>query len=299
MSPTRYSPVSSGSIRLPTVAASCSASSRTVDAAAAADVQRQAVGAVRARARARTRARRRCTATKSRRCSPSSKTRGGRSFSSRDAKIASTPVYGFESAWRGAVRVEEPQRDRRDAVRGAADEARALLVVLRQRVDRRERRGACAPASAPARGRAAPTRGARAARACAPAARPRRRRPSGTAPRRRRSCSTRRRACATGRLRERLEQHRRAERVRRRVLRDLVHRLADADARGEVDDRVDAVERPAHRVAVAHVADLRARRRRRGSSGRAAAARAPAASGCRARARGGRARAARRRDASR
>ena len=26
--------------------------------------------------------------------------RGGRSFSSRAAKIASTPVYGFDSAWR-------------------------------------------------------------------------------------------------------------------------------------------------------------------------------------------------------
>ncbi len=41
------------------------------------------------------------TETKSRRCRPSSNTRGARSFSSRAAKIASTPVYGFDSACRG------------------------------------------------------------------------------------------------------------------------------------------------------------------------------------------------------
>ena len=38
---------------------------------------------------------------KSRDCSPSSKMIGGRSFSSRDAKIAATPVYGLDSAWPG------------------------------------------------------------------------------------------------------------------------------------------------------------------------------------------------------
>jgi hypothetical protein len=35
---------------------------------------------------------------------------------------------------------------------------------------------------------------------------------------------------------------------------DLVHALADAHRRGEVVDRVDPVERPVHRAAVAHVA---------------------------------------------
>src|SRR5206468_9904700 len=39
-----------------------------------------------------------------------------------------------------AVRVEETQRDSRDPVRIARDEARALLVELRQRIDRREPR---------------------------------------------------------------------------------------------------------------------------------------------------------------
>ena len=38
---------------------------------------------------------------KSRDCSPSSNTIGGRPLSSREAKIAATPVYGFDSAWPG------------------------------------------------------------------------------------------------------------------------------------------------------------------------------------------------------
>src|SRR5204862_431037 len=37
------------------------------------------------------------TSMKSRVCSPSSNTSGGRSFSRREEKIAATPVYGFES----------------------------------------------------------------------------------------------------------------------------------------------------------------------------------------------------------
>ena len=38
---------------------------------------------------------------KSRDCCPSSKISGGMPFSSREAKIAATPVYGFESACPG------------------------------------------------------------------------------------------------------------------------------------------------------------------------------------------------------
>ena len=38
---------------------------------------------------------------KSRDCWPSSKMTGGWPFRSREAKIAATPVYGFESAWPG------------------------------------------------------------------------------------------------------------------------------------------------------------------------------------------------------
>ncbi len=41
------------------------------------------------------------TWTKSRLCSPSSKTIGGRPFIRREEKIAATPVYGFESACLG------------------------------------------------------------------------------------------------------------------------------------------------------------------------------------------------------
>ena len=52
------------------------------------------------------------------------------------------------------------------------------------------------------------------------------------------------------------EQDTGAGRVLARVVRDLVHRLADADAGGEVDDGVDAVERAADGVAVANIADL-------------------------------------------
>ena len=55
---------------------------------------------------------------------------------------------------------------------------------------------------------------------------------------------------------ELLEQRSRAERVDRRVLRNLVHRLSDADARREVHDGVAALERPCDRLAVADVADL-------------------------------------------
>ncbi len=40
------------------------------------------------------------TCTKSRDCSPSSVTSGRLPFKSRELKIAATPVYGFESAWR-------------------------------------------------------------------------------------------------------------------------------------------------------------------------------------------------------
>ena len=38
---------------------------------------------------------------KSRDWRPSSKITGGRPFSRRAAKIAATPVYGFDSAWPG------------------------------------------------------------------------------------------------------------------------------------------------------------------------------------------------------
>ena len=41
---------------------------------------------------------------KSRDCCPSSKMSGGLSFSSRDEKIAATPVYGFDSACPGRRR---------------------------------------------------------------------------------------------------------------------------------------------------------------------------------------------------
>ncbi len=40
------------------------------------------------------------------------------------------------------------------------------------------------------------------------------------------------------------------------VLRHLVHALADPDHRSEVKDGVDAVERTAHGVRIAHVTDL-------------------------------------------
>ena len=53
-----------------------------------------------------------------------------------------------------------------------------------------------------------------------------------------------------------LQHHGRADRVDRGVALDLVHRLADADGGGEMDDVVDALERRADRVVVAHVADL-------------------------------------------
>ena len=66
---------------------------------------------------------------------------------------------------------------------------------------------------------------------------------------------------------------------------DLVHRLADADLGGVVDDRVDAAQRPAQRVGVAHVAEHELGVV--GHVARAAAADAPARPGGRTRARRG------------
>jgi hypothetical protein len=54
---------------------------------------------------------------------------------------------------------------------------------------------------------------------------------------------------------QRLEQHRRAQGVDARVLGDLVHALADADAGGEVHDLVHPLERLAQALGVAHVTD--------------------------------------------
>src|SRR5581483_6490086 len=99
MSPTRDSPVISGSTSLPTTSASCSARSRTVTLRPlpmlTASPSAPSLASASPNARAMS-----CTETKSRRWSPSSKIRGARSFSRREAKIARTPVYGFESAWR-------------------------------------------------------------------------------------------------------------------------------------------------------------------------------------------------------
>ena len=53
---------------------------------------------------------------------------------------------------------------------------------------------------------------------------------------------------------ERVQEDARAERVHARVLGLLVRALADADARGEVDHRVDALERAADDLGVADVA---------------------------------------------
>ena len=51
-----------------------------------------------------------------------------------------------------------------------------------------------------------------------------------------------------------LQQDRGAGVVAADVAFDLVHALADADLGREVEDEVDAAERPVHRVAVPHVA---------------------------------------------
>ena len=56
-------------------------------------------------------------------------------------------------------------------------------------------------------------------------------------------------------LAERFPQNRRAEIVDAGVLGDLVHALADADQRDEVNHCVDAVERARERVGIADVAD--------------------------------------------
>jgi hypothetical protein len=54
-------------------------------------------------------------------------------------------------------------------------------------------------------------------------------------------------------LEQRLEQHGGAGRVRSGVLHELVHALADADAGGEVDDRVDPVQGAPDHVGIAQV----------------------------------------------
>ena len=54
---------------------------------------------------------------------------------------------------------------------------------------------------------------------------------------------------------DRLQHHGGAGRVGSRVLGELVHALPDADARREVDDRVDTPQRLAHDAGVAHVSD--------------------------------------------
>ena len=101
MSPTRYVPVVSGDevgrAQHPrhAPATSCTVTPRPLPTLM---TWPAAAGARSARRQARATS---CTLTKSRRCWPSSKISGGRSLSNRDAKIASTPVYGLDSAWRG------------------------------------------------------------------------------------------------------------------------------------------------------------------------------------------------------
>ena len=121
----------SGSISRPSPRRAACATSSTVIGAARAEVDRVADGVLGLEREHD--ALRRCRETwmKSRDCSPSSKMTGGRPFSRREAKIAATPVYGFESAWPGPVDVEEAQGDGRDAVGGADDEAQLLVVALR------------------------------------------------------------------------------------------------------------------------------------------------------------------------
>jgi hypothetical protein len=161
-----------------------------------------------------------------------------------------------------AEHVEEAQRHGGDPVRGADHQAQPLLVVLAERVHAGERR----PLGL--------GRGERLEHAAAPVARlpvagdELLARPLGVAHERavgrpveplaverhaRRHHEARERAPLRP-LGHRLEQHRGAHVVDARVAGDLVHALADPHRRGEVVDRVDAVERPVHRAAVAHVA---------------------------------------------
>ena len=291
------SPVISGSSSRPTTAPSCVASSRTVTLRAAADVHGEPVGAVvleRERERAR-------------------------DVAHRDEVAALQPVLedprrpvvqqprredrehaGVRIRERlpRAVRVEEPQRDRRDPVRRAGDEAGALLVVLRERVDRREARPLALRRRHRLEPRVVPLARcellARALRRLDLAARCRR----GRAPRRRCSCSTRRRAFARAAPRApRAAPRSRASsptctpRARTSTAR---RRRAPRDARRSRRRRARARSASASRTSPADELDVggeirRAARRRR----------APAGSASRARARGRRARAARRRDASR
>lgn len=55
-------------------------------------------------------------------------------------------------------------------------------------------------------------------------------------------------------LDQRLEQDSRAEIVGRDVALDRVHTLANADFRGEMDDRVHARQRTAHGARITHIA---------------------------------------------
>ena len=100
MSPARNLPVSSGSISLPSTRASAAATLEHGGAPAAADVDRLAVGAV-ALQREPARARDVADVDEVAPLGAVLVDSGARPFSRREAKIASTPVYGFESAWRG------------------------------------------------------------------------------------------------------------------------------------------------------------------------------------------------------
>jgi hypothetical protein len=100
MSPTRYRPVIRGVSGLPSTAAIIRATSATdVDRPLPMLIARPAAWGTSSASRQA------CTTsptlTKSRRWHPSSNTSGARSLSSCEAKIASTPVYGLESACRG------------------------------------------------------------------------------------------------------------------------------------------------------------------------------------------------------
>ncbi len=162
-----------------------------------------------------------------------------------------------------AVGVEEAQGDGGHAVRRAEEQAEPLLLELRERVDRGELRLLRL-------GRRRGAGGRLPVAALELLARPRR---AGAL-----AVDAHARGdeeLADGPLGERLAEHRRPELVGRGVLGRLVHALADADARGEVDDRV------ACRPARGPPCPRRGRRRRRapprGSGSRAACRpRAPA-----------------------
>ena len=154
------------------------------------------------------------------------------------------------------VRVEQPQRDRRHTVRRPGDEARALLVVLRQRIDRGQprplpfrRRHRLEPGEVPVARRELLAR-ALGGLDLLPVARRRR------ALRRRCSCSTRRRAFgpAVRRCASSSDGGRRASsptctpRARTSTAR---HRRAPRDGRPSRHRRARARDR----VGVAHVAD--------------------------------------------